>query len=280
MRKLAYIIAALVALAGCTGTEQPKTAVTSVSLDRTSALMNRGETLQLNATVQPADATDKTVTWSSENASVATVSNGLVTAVGEGKTRITAQAGEITASCVVTVRVGVSRVVLNYESLDLTKGDVIELKATVEPSDAKDYSINWTSSDKEVVKVTPLGVVTAVSSGTATITVTAAQCEARCVVKVYTPVQGVNLNRKDLMLLPGETYTLVATVLPADASDKTVSWSSSSPEVVTVDQNGNVTTLAEGTAVVTVTASGFTASCTVTVEKSNTEGYGDEEGQW
>lgn len=279
MRKLAYIIVALMALWGCTK-PQPKIEVTSVSLDRSSTLMNRGETLQLSATVQPSDATDKTVTWASEDPSVATVSNGLVTAVGEGKTRITAKAGEITAACIVTVRVGVSRVVLNHTSLDLTKGDVVELTATVEPSDAKDYTINWVSSNKEVAKVSPLGVLTAVSSGTATITVTAGECEARCEVKVYTPVTGVALNRTQLTMLPGETFTLVASVLPSDASDKTVSWSTSAPEVVTVDQNGMVTALAEGTATITVTASGFSSSCTVTVEKSNTEGFGDEEGQW
>ncbi len=80
------------------------TPVTSITLDKTSASLKAGETVTLTATVNPSDATDKTVTWSTSDATVATVKDGVVTAIKVGSATITAQAGDKTATCAVTVK--------------------------------------------------------------------------------------------------------------------------------------------------------------------------------
>ena len=136
-----------------------------------------GETGQLAATVAPADATDKSVTWSSSNGSVASVdASGRVTAVSAGSATITVKTedGGKTATCAVTVKnpiVHVTGVTLNRDVMDLYVGDTGQLKATVTPEDATDKSVTWQSSDNAVATVDAGGLVTARSSGSAYIRV-------------------------------------------------------------------------------------------------------------
>ena len=116
------------------------------------------------------------------------------------------------------------------------------------------------------------GKVTAVKAGSATVTVKttdggkSASCAVTVNAKVF-PVTGVTLNKDTMTLTEGETGTLTATVAPDNASDKSVTWSSSAPDVATVDQNGKVTAVKKGTATITVktTDGGKTAACEVTV---------------
>ena len=149
--------------------------VESVSLDKANLELTEGETAQLTATVLPDNATNKNVTWSTSNASIATVdANGEVTAVSAGTATITATADGKSATCTVTVTaatVPVTGVTLNKTSTSLYVGDTETLTATVEPSDATNKTVTWTSSNPSVATVEN-GVVTAVGAGTATITVT------------------------------------------------------------------------------------------------------------
>ena len=150
--------------------------VTGVALDRTSVSLTEGDTTTLVATVSPSDATDASVGWSSDDVAVATVdANGLVTAVSAGTATITVTTtdGDLTASSTVTVDIAVvpvTGVALDRTSVSLTEGDTTTLVATVSPSDATDASVNWSSDDVAVATVDANGLVTAVSSGTATIT--------------------------------------------------------------------------------------------------------------
>ena len=151
--------------------------VESVSLSNSSLTMAEGETHQLTATVLPTNATNKNVTWSSSNTSVATVdSTGLVTAVGVGTTMITVMtlSGGCTATCEVTVisEVKVTSVSLSSKTLSLVEGEVRQLVATVLPSNATNKDLVWSSSNTIVATVDSDGIVTAVNAGTATITVT------------------------------------------------------------------------------------------------------------
>ena len=147
--------------------------VESVSLDKTEYTFNTiGNTLTLKATVLPADATNNSVEWSSDNESVATVdNNGRVTSKGNGKAVITVKTKdqEKTATCEVTVSVPVSSISLNKTSLTLIEGEEETLVVTINPSNAADKIIKWTSSDTSVAAVDENGKVTAVSKGTATI---------------------------------------------------------------------------------------------------------------
>ena len=262
---------------GQTTPSQPQViAVSSVSLDKTSVSLNVGESVTLAATVKPDNATNKTVSWSSSNASVASVdASGKVSAVAEGTATITAKAGDKTATCSVTVTkkvVAVESVTLDKSSLELNEGETATLTATVKPDNASDKTVTWSSSKTSVATVDASGKVTAVAEGTATITAKAGDKTATCSVTVkksVVAVESVTLDITSTILNTGETLTLTATVKPDNATDKTVTWSSNKTAVATVDANGKVTAVAEGTATITAKASDKTATCTVTVMKGN-----------
>ncbi len=148
--------------------------VSAITLSKTTLQLPIGDTHQLVATVVPDNALNKNVTWSSSNAEVVSVVNGLVTAVADGTATITAttEDGGYTATCEVTVTTPVSSISLDKTSLDLIVGETEQLTATIEPTNASNQNITWSSSNNNVATVAN-GLVTAVSNGTATITATA-----------------------------------------------------------------------------------------------------------
>ena len=254
--------------------------VESVSLDKTEYTFNTiGNTLTLKATVLPADATDKSVKWSSDKEDVATVdADGLVTAKGNGKATITVTTKDQgkTANCEVTVAQWVTSISLDKTSITLNEGQEQTLTATVNPSNAADKSLNWTSSNTSVATVNAEGKVTAVSKGTATIKAEAKDGSgkyASCSVTVERPVTSIELNKTSLVLYRGTsivTETLTATVTPSDASNTAVTWTSSNTSVATVSSSGVVTGKSKGTATITVTAkdgNGAHATCAVEVKQ-------------
>ena len=253
-------------------------AVTTVSLDKISLTLEVGESYTLVVTVSPNNATDKSITWSSTNSSVATVSGGKVTAKSEGATTITATAHNgKSVSCIVTVNepapevIEVTSVSLNKTSLTFEIGESETLTATVLPSNATDKSVTWTSSAQTVVTVED-GKVTTIESGTATITATTSNGKtASCMITVIEPalevieVTSVSLDKTSLTLEIGESETLTTTILPNNATDKSVTWTSSDQSVAIV-ANGKITAVASGIAMITATASdGKAATCMVTV---------------
>ena len=266
--------------ATCTVTVNP-VKVTSVSLNKTELELKVGASETLTATVAPENATDKTVTWTSQHPEVATVdANGKVTAVAKGSTTITAKAGDVTAVCSVTTSGGpVTAITLDKTELTLLVGASETLTATVSPDDADDKTVNWTSSDTSKATVDDNGKVTAVAPGTATITATAGEKSATCTVTVNpVSVTSVTLNKDNLELLVGASETLTATVAPDNATYKTVTWTSSDTSKATVDDNGKVTAVAPGTVTITAAADGKSATCTVTVPNpaGSFEGTGEE----
>ncbi len=163
--------------------EAPKNiSVVSVSLDKKTVSMNVGDTpISLVATILPADATNKNKTWSSSDQAVASVQNGVVTAVATGSTTITVTTadGVKTDTCVVTVsevpkNISVTSVSLDKKTVSMNVGDTpISLVATILPADATNKNKTWSSSNQAVATVQN-GVVTAVGTGSTTITVTTA----------------------------------------------------------------------------------------------------------
>ena len=244
----------------------------SVALDKTEMTIARGETVQLSATVTPADVAEP-VTWTSSNEEVASVSDGRVTGVNAGKATITAAIGDKSASCDVTVLIPSEGVTISKTELYLKKGEWEQLTATVTPEDATD-KLEWSSSNDAVAPVTPEGRVTAVGGGEAVITAKAGNMSATCKVRVSVPVTSVSVKPESATLyVGGESLALQATVLPEDADIKEVVWESGNTAVATVDANGKVSPVAEGTAVITAAAKGTdkSASCTVTVTYKDVE---------
>lgn len=263
--------------------------VAEVSLNKTSLSLEEGDTYTLVATVSPANATDKSVSWVSSNTDVAKVSStGVVTAWASGTAAVTVKTndGAKIATCVVSVskkNIAVTGVSLSKNSLTLTEGDTQTLVETVAPPDATNKDVTWSSSDTGVATVSSTGVVSAKKAGTATITVTTVDGgkKATCSVTVKAPevpVTGVSLNHTALTLLEGQTETLSATVSPTNASNKSVTWSSNNTAVATVSSAGVVTAIKAGTATITVTTvdGGKTATCAVTVKTKDIGGPGNE----
>ena len=170
-------------------------------------------------------------------------------------------------------KVAVSGITLNNSTLSLTTGQNFTLQAMLSPSNATNKEVTWESSDAGVAAVSKDGVVTAKKAGKATIVAKAADESgkyASCVVtvtEVKKEVTGVTLNKSSLNLGVGGSEVLSATVLPADATNKQVTWLSSTPSIATVSQSGVVTGVKEGTTQISViTAEGSkTAICSVTV---------------
>ncbi len=169
-------------------------------------------------------------------------------------------------------QVPVTGVTLDKTELTLAVGATETLTATVAPDNAGNKAVKWTTSDKKIATVDGDGKVTAVKEGAATITVTTEDGEkkAECKVTVTAakvPVTGVTLDREELTLAVGATETLVATVAPDNATDKTVTWKSGKESVATVDQKGKVTAVGQGTTTITVTTKDGEkeAYCKVTV---------------
>ncbi|MDO4781736.1 MAG: Ig-like domain-containing protein [Capnocytophaga felis] len=152
----------------------PKTIeVSEISLNKVTLTLIEGDSETLTANILPADATNKTLTWTSSNTEVATVENGKVMAIKAGTATITAQsANGKTAKCELTINprtISVTGIALNKSEITLTKGNAEDLVATVTPDNATNKNVIW-SSDKTNVATVTNGKITAVSAGTAVIT--------------------------------------------------------------------------------------------------------------
>lgn len=255
-------------------------AVTGVTLDKTSLSIEAGQTAQLTATVQPGNADNQAVTWSSSDNNVVSVdATGKVTANAKGSATITVTTadGGKTATCTVTITepaapVAVTGVTLNKNNTTIYTGRTETLTATIQPADATNKAVTWTSDNTGVATVNN-GVVTGVSVGSATITAKTADggFTATCTVTVEeAPIvhpTGVSISKTSINLQIGGSEILTATVTPADANNKNVTWSTSDATVAAVDKNGKVTGIKAGNATITATTEdgGKTATCSVTV---------------
>jgi uncharacterized protein YjdB len=248
---------------------------TGISLNKTTLNFSALNTTQtLTATVSPSNAANNTLTWASSNTDVATVSSGgVVTAKGNGTATITAKTTDgsnKSATCTVTVTVQATGVTLNKTTLNFSALNTTQtLTATVSPDNAANKTLTWASSNTDVATVSSSGVVTATGYGTATITAKTtdgSNKSATCTVTVVIPVTGVTLNQTFIKCdSPGQTITLTATISPANAN-KTVKWSSSNTKVATVDANGKVSVVGEGSANIIAQSAaepGIKAICTV-----------------
>lgn len=170
----------------------------------------------------------------------------------------------------------VTGVSLNKQTLSLVEGDSETLTATVAPSNATNKAVSWKSSYASVASVDNSGKVTAVKAGSATITVTTtdgsktATCSVTVTAKTI-EVNDVGLDKSEMEMVAGDSYQFTVTLKPDNASDKTLSWSSSDENVATVDNSGKVTAISEGKVTITVKTSNSaqSASCDITVKAAS-----------
>ena len=255
--------------------------ITSLTLNKSELALNVGDEETLQVTGTPSNATNKTLVWKSSNPDVASVSGGKVIAASKGSAVITATATDGSdkyVSCVVTVNnIQILNVYLDKSSLDLSEGDTAKITATIYPSNATTSTLKWTSSNTSVATVDSKGnIVAGATKGYSIITASATDGSgkfAECVVlsKPKVHVTGLTINYgTTLDLLANDSTYLKATVLPANATAATVTWSSSNTAIASIDAaSGLLKGLALGEATITATADG--KSVTIKINVTNTE---------
>ena len=257
--------------------------VNSITLNRSSLSLEEGQSTALSATICPDNTTNKDINWTSSNNSVATVSNGVVTAVSMGSAKIIATATDgsgKSASCtvVVTRDTLVSSICISTDTRTMITDKSAYFYATVCPENATNRCVTWSSDDPCVATVNPVsGLVYAETAGTTVIRATAQDGSGivgTCCLTVIDPiyVEDITLSRSYLVLYKGNTHRLSATVCPTNATTKTVRWHSSRPSVASVNSyTGTVTARAAGSAIIYATAqdgSGVRSCCTVSVRQT------------
>lgn len=270
----ALSLASALLLTGC------GTSITGITLglprtmERGSTGMATPEYAYSGATPEQAKADDLAdklgLTWTSSDPSVVMVdSDGNLAAVNAGTAEVSlaSEDGKLTASGVIQVVVSPTGLTMP-EPLTLTAGgETQSAAATVEPADATDYTVTYTSSDDSIVTVDGAGNVTPVAAGEAEVTAEIADkgLTASCRVVVSPAVEGLYLSDDAITLRTGEEETLTLTADPEEVDVSAAAWTSSDESIVTVDGEGTLTAVAEGKATVTAALGGAEASCEVTV---------------
>lgn len=242
--------------------------VTSITIEYENDEVTVGENFFVHKTVCPQNATNKEVTWSSSNTTVATVNpeSGFVYAKNAGSTIITATAcdgSDTKGSFRLTVNaadIKVSSIKLNEYNICLEKGKTKELVATPLPSNAANKAVSWTSCEPCVATVDANGNVEAVGVGTTTITATAKDGSgksATCTVQVTENilVESVRVSPSTKTMTVGQSEYLYEIVCPTNATNKCVKWTSDNTNVVTVNyESGLMFAQGVGTAKIRATA--------------------------
>ena len=285
MKKALTALFAAVLLVAC---EPAAVKVTDVKLNQSSASVVEGETLTLKAIVSPTDAENKALAWTSSNSAVATVTDGVVTALKEGKTDITATSTDgsnVSATCAVTVTkkaIEVTAVQLTEsDPVTLSKDATLQLSAVISPSDATDHNVKWNSDSPDVASVDANGLVTALKGGVAYITATVGGVTSEALMVTVLEPKPMFVVYPYCLLRTGGSITQIiyygSISEYADRDDAIIErWESDNPAVASVDDKGKVTAVSAGQANVTATdATGSSISFQVCVEDRPDRQYDD-----
>ena len=246
-------------------------------LNPCEAITHIGDKIQITPIIIPEIVTDLSVTWTSSNESVATVdTNGLVTAIAVGEAIITATTNDgsnLSASCKVSVVPTLAEsIALDKTEISLKANESAMLVATVLPESTTDKSVMWTSLNESVATVDTNGLVTAIAVGEAIITATTndgSNLSASCKVTVIpTLVTSIEVTPTEYEGVEGSEFQLTAIIIPEEATNKNVNWSSSDEVIASVSEDGLVKVLKEGNTVITASTtdgSNLTATCKIAV---------------
>lgn len=241
--------------------KNPVVPVEKVVVEKDEFVLDITEKDKIEASVIPDDATNKELTYTSDDESIVKVDKyGNIEAVGKGTATITVASKDDptkTAEVKVTVEVPVDKVIVEKEEITLDVGEKDEITVIVTPDDATDKSVIYESSDESVVKVDENGNIEAVGKGEATITVTSKDDPTKKTeikVTVEVPVEKVVVDKEEITLDIGNNDKINASVVPTDATDKGIIFESDNEKVVRVDENGNIEAVGKGEATITVTS--------------------------
>lgn len=271
----ALVMACAMAMTGCSSSITGVTLELPDTMEKGSTSMATPEYAYSGATPEQAEIDKKVealkLSYSSSDPSVVMVDeHGNLVAVNAGTAEValSSENGKIYDSGIITVVVTPTGISMP-DTVTLSMGTNINasVEATVVPEDATDVVIEYVSSDEAVATVDNTGYITAVAAGEADITASVVDTglAATCHVIVTPAIESLDISKSSMTMKPGATNTLSVTVSPEDANISGMTWTSSDEAVATVDQEGNVTAVADGTATITATIGETTASCDVTV---------------
>lgn len=252
--------------------------VSGVTLDESEVDLLVGQTLNLNATVAPANATCKDIIWSSNNPDYVSVDeNGKVAVLNGGRATITATTKDnaFVASCVINSIVPVKGILLGYNEVEAYVDEEFTMYYTFAPENPTDIEVEWSSSNENVATVSEDGTVKILSEGEATITVTTNDggFKDNCVINAteYIEATGITID-ETLELAVGESKQLQAQITPSNATSKDIFWLVEDMEIAEISDDGTVTAIKEGTTKIYSYAGseeGPEAICTVTVKPAS-----------
>lgn len=244
---------------------------TKIYISNAPKNITRGEQYQLRVNTSP-DPTSSKIIWESSNETVASVdSTGLVTAKEHGSVTITAKTDNgLSAACTIAVVTPATSLSFEKKVVELYVGESEQLNLTVLPMDTTDKVTYTAYTYSDAATVNNAGKVTAMEIGNTTITATASSgVTATCTVRVIdypTIVTGVTLDQTKYDMKTGEVFKLNATVVPSNATDKSITWATTDSSVASVSEVGTVSAVGAGKAVITATSgNGVIAACEVTV---------------
>jgi len=263
------ILACILSGVSCSRNVFEDVPVTSVTLSQKTAELLIGENIQLSVSITPHNSSYNEIFWATTKPSVVSVTNeGMITAISEGTAIITATVGDKSSSCTVSVStatIPVSSITLNKTSLELIVGEKETLLATILPENATNRTVTWSSSDEEIASVNQYGLVTAKKGGTVSIIGNVDNKSATCVLRCIVPSESIILDFSNAILAIGQEIQISATVLPENATDKNVTWSSADPNIATVDQLGKVKAVSLGSTIVSAINGNKKAECSISI---------------
>lgn len=245
--------------------------VSGVSLDDHDIEMYAGETRRLSYTLSPSNASNQNVEWTSFDTSVVTVDDtGMLVAKGAGTTQVMVmtEEGAYYDLCTVTVKQQATGVKMSYTAVSLNVGEYFDMEVTLTPANSTEASLTWESLHTNIATVSSTGRITGRAVGTATVMVkTQSGVTSYCTVTVVDPVLSLELDSKEIVIDVDETFVIDPIFKPAKPSNMEVIWSSSDEDVAEIDEFGEVTGIAGGTAVITCESvdGGYRAFCLVKV---------------
>lgn len=275
----ALVMACTMVMTGCSSSITGVTLELPDTMEKGSTSMATPEYAYSGATPEQAEIDKKVealkLSYSSSDPSVVMVDehgNLVAVSAGTAEVALSSENGKIYDSGVITVVVTPTGISMP-DSVTLSMGTNINasVEATVVPEDATDVVVEYVSSDEAVATVDDTGYITAVAAGEADITATIADAglAATCHVTVTPAIESMDMSKESLTMKPGATNTLSVTVSPENADISGMTWTSSDEAVVTVDQDGNVTAVADGTATITAAIGETTVTCDVTVSSKS-----------
>ncbi len=258
-----------------------KSIVTSVK----SVVLENGTSQKIDIETDPSDVERASLKWQSTNNDIVEVDNdGNITAKGVGSCTVkvyAAESSDIYGYCAVTVTQKVQEFAFKDVPKEMTVGEKVSVSTNMMPSYSTNKILKWTSSDKTVATVSQRGVITAVGSGSCTVTATTAdgseisksfdiECTGEAVAPTpVTKAAAISVATMRKFISDGNSFKMETTVSPSNTTDKSLQYISSNDKVATVDENGNVQAVAKGTCVIYVSTkdgSNLRTGCVLTVE--------------